>query len=304
MKLSIVSPIYYGEHTVQQLVERVSNACNQFELEFILVNDASPDNSWEVVKKLAQLDSRIKGINLSKNFGQHYAISAGLNFVSGDFCVVMDCDLQDRPEEIPNLLEQALIGYDVVLAQRINRQDSFRKRMGSKFFYKTLEILSGHRFDHTVANFGIYSKKVIDTINAMPEQYRYFPAMTQWVGFRQSRIEVQHDSREIGESTYNFYKLLKLALDIILNNSERPLTAVIILGLSVFIISFGIALLILVQRVLGIITVEGYTTLILSIWILGGLTISSLGIIALYISKIFNGIKQRPYFIIQEKTWQ
>ena len=213
MKISIVSPVYKAENIVADLIKRVvievSKITDDFEL--ILVEDGSPDKVWQKIEQQCQLDKRIIGIKLSRNFGQHYAITAGLDFASGDWIVVMDCDLQDQPEEIVKLLSKAQEGFDIVLAQRENRQDSFFKKTYSKLFYRTLGYLTGSEQDESVANFGIYSNKVISEIVKMRESIRYFPTMVKWVGFKVTKVTVEHAERIEGKSSYNLKKMLNLA---------------------------------------------------------------------------------------------
>ncbi|MCS7027579.1 MAG: glycosyltransferase family 2 protein [Bacteroidia bacterium] len=303
--LSVVSPVYKAEKILPKLVQRIENAIlpitHQFEI--ILVVDASPDNSWQVIQEIAQKNARVKGILFSRNFGQHRAITAGLDYAQGEWIVVMDCDLQDQPEEIPRLYQKALEGYEVVLARRHNRQDNFFKRSFSKLFYKTLSFLTGIKHDPTVANFGIYHKRIIEVVKSMREHIRFFPVMIYWAGFRQTKIDVEHAPREEGKSSYSFKKLLKLAVDIILAYSEKPLTIIIRIGLSISAIAFLFGIITLVRYLLGKIIVPGYTSLIISIWFFSGLIIAVLGVVGLYVGKTFEGVKQRPLYIIQDTTY-
>lgn len=304
MKISVVSPIYRAEPFIEELVERLCRTLSQItsDYEIILVNDASPDNSWRVIKKRAQINDRVIGINLSRNFGQHYAITAGLDHVSGDWIVVMDCDLQDQPEEILKLYSKSQEGYDIVLARRAIRQDSFSKKMFSNLFYKILSYLTGTTQDAAVANFGIYKRNVIDTIISLRESIRYFPTMVRWVGYNTTSIDINHSERAEGGSSYNFKKLTNLATDIILAYSDKPIRLAIKFGFSISAISILIALYYLTRWLLGETTVLGYTSLIISVWLLFGITISTLGIIGLYVGKTFEGVKRRPIYIVSERT--
>lgn len=162
MKISIVSPIYRAENIVEELVRQIIKSVEPLtsDFEIVLVNDASPDHSWMKIREICRRDSRVKGINLSRNFGQHYAITAGLSYASGEWIVVMDCDLQDRPDEIPNLYAKALEGWDIVYARRVERQDGFWKKMSSRAFHRVYSYLSGSKSDRTIANFGIYKKEL------------------------------------------------------------------------------------------------------------------------------------------------
>lgn len=301
--VSVVSPVYMAEAILPELVARIQKAVSEItnDFEIILVEDGSPDNSWTVIEELANANSLIKGIRLSRNFGQHYAITAGLDHAKGDWIIVMDCDLQDRPEEIPRLYSKAQEGYDVVLAQRNNRQDRFTKRFFSKMFYRTLGYLTGSEQDETVANFGIYKKPVIDSVVSMRESIRYFPTMVKWVGFRTTKLKVRHEQRPEGKTSYNFRKLLNLALDIILAYSDKPIRILIKSGFLISFFSFLIAITYLIKWIKGDVVVLGYTSLIISLWFLAGVIIATLGIVGLYTGKTFEGVKKRPIYIIKQK---
>lgn len=299
--LSIVSPVYRAENVLAELVSRIKSAISEEEFEIILVDDYSPDNSWSEIERLATMHPEIKGIKLSRNFGQHYAITAGLDATKGDWVVVMDCDLQDRPEEIPNLLGKAQQGYDVVLARRVNRQDSFFKRLSSKVFYRTLAWLTGSKQDESIANFGIYHRKVIREIIGMRESIRYFPTMVKWVGFRQTTLDVVHAEREEGSSNYNSKRLFNLALDIMLAYSDKPIRLTVKFGLLIALTGFLFALYTLYKYLQGDIVVAGYASLIISLWMLTGFLLVTLGMVGLYIGKIFEGVKNRPIYIVEKR---
>jgi len=300
--LSIVSPVYKAEKIVDLLVERIIKAISLItdDFEIILVEDGSPDNSWQKIEENCQKDTRIKGIKLSRNFGQHYAITAGLDHAHGEWTVVMDCDLQDRPEEIINLYNKALEGYEVVLARRHQRQDGFLKRFFSWSFCKILSYLTGTTHDPSIANFGIYHQKVIKAVCQMRESIRVFPIMVRWVGFKQTTIEVSHSEREEGKTSYDFKRLFNLALDIILAYSDKPIRMTIKAGLFISLFSFLFAIVVIIRYALGYITVSGYASLIVSIWFLSGLIMMTLGVIGLYVGKTFEGVKDRPIYIVKD----
>lgn len=300
MKLSIIVPCYKTAPFLRELVERIHHSLSH-EFEIIFVNDQSPLNDWEVIQQLSETFPFVKGINLSRNFGQHYAIYAGLEHAIEDWIVVMDGDLQDQPEEIPELLTKAHEGYDIVFAKRRNRQDGFLKKTGSKTFYRALAYLTGTEQDAEVANFGIYHKKVINAIINMNDAVRYFPTMVRWVGFKQTSIYVTHAERSEGNSSYGFKTLLKLALNVILSFSDKPLRLTIKLGLVISSISFLAVLFFLYQSLTGKIEVLGYASLIISIWLLSGIVITVLGMVGLYVGKIFDQVKSRPKYIVNEK---
>jgi len=303
MLLSIVSPIYKGEKMLHELVSRIEASVSTItdDYEIILVNDQSPDRSWEVIQDICANDKKVKGVNLSRNFGQHYAITAGLSLVCGEWVVVMDCDLQDRPEEIPNLYHKAMEGYDTVFAQRIERQDTFIKRMSSALYHRVFTWFTDSKADKTVANFGIYNKKVINSVLSMGDSVRSFNVMARWVGYKKTFLPVKHSKRAEGTSGYNVVKLLRMASNNIIAFSDKPLFLVLRLGLYVFITAVFVALYYLIKYLFGGVTVSGFTTIVISLWILGGIQIMLIGVVGLYIAKIFDRVKQRPLFIIDKK---
>lgn len=301
--LSVVSPVYRAECLVGKLVAEIRAALEPLEMPFeiILVEDASPDKSWEAICECCENFAEVRGVRLSRNFGQHYAISAGLSLARGDWVIVMDCDLQDRPAEIPRLLQKAVEGYDVVVARRALRQDGFFKKLSSRLFYGALGWLTGTAHDPAIANFGIYSAKVTSAINSMPESIRYFPTMVRWVGFRTTSLDVEHAARPEGKTSYNLRRLFNLALDICLAYSDKPLRMAVGTGFVVSLIGFVFAGLTVLQALRGEIQVLGYASLIVSLWVLAGLMIFIMGVVGLYVGKCFEGVKRRPIFIIAEE---
>ena len=300
--LSVVSPIYGAEATVAELVQRLVAVLEPLALPFeiILVDDRSPDDSWPRIQAEAAREPRVRGLRLSRNFGQHRAIVAGLAQCRGEWVVVMDCDLQDRPEEIPPLLAQARAGFDLVLARRIERQDSWGRRAYSALFYRLLTYLTGTVQDPAIANFGVYHRKVIAAVLAMRESATYFPLMVRWVGFRRLDVPVAHARRAAGRSAYDFTRMSNLALDIILAYSDKPLRLTVKLGLLVSGITFVLILVMLGRFLNGQIIVLGYTSLILSIWFFSGLLLSVLGMVGLYLGKTFEQVKNRPLYVVDD----
>lgn len=300
--ISIVSPVYRGEKMVSELVRRIVENVETItsDYEIILVNDASPDKSWTEIEKECAKNTKVKGINLSRNFGQHYAITAGLNYAKGEWVVVMDCDLQDRPEEIPNLYKKAQEGYDIVYARRVERQDKLFKRITSEMFNSVLNKLSGLNKDKDVANYGIYNYKVIREYNKIPEESRSFGSLILFLGFKSAIIDVQHSERYEGKSSYTLYRMLKLAFDVIISNSNKPLHLTVALGIFMSIFSFLLAIYNIIARVTNIISFPGYTTTVFSIWFVGGIMLFVMGIIGLYIGKIFDQVKGRPIYIVRD----
>lgn len=302
--LSVISPVYGCEGCLEELVERVRAATEttKMTLEIILVNDGSPDRSWERILELAAHYPEVRGLNLSRNFGQHYAIAAGIEHARGELIAVMDCDLQDLPEELPKLVQAARSGHEVVFAQRIERQDSPLKRLTSYAFYGLLGYLTESRHDHSTANFGVFTRKAIDTVNQMPESDRFFPLMIKWTGLRLATVPVEHAKRTVGSSAYNFRKLIRLATNIVLSYSDKPLRLVVKLGMAFALLAFLIVLLSIYRYNAGDIAVAGFTSIVASIWLIGGSIIFCVGITGLYIGRLFNDTKRRPYYIVSEQV--
>lgn len=303
MKLSVISPIYKGEKMLDELVSRIETSVETFtkDYEIILVNDCSPDDSWNRIKEICAKDKKVKGINLSRNFGQHYAITAGLTESAGEWVVVMDCDLQDRPEEIPNLYQKAQEGYDTVLAQRIERKDGYFKRLSSILFNATFAFLTDQEQDKTVGNFGIYHRQVINAVLSMGDSVRWFPLMVKWVGFNIAYLPVEHAERAEGKSSYSFRRLFSVASDNMIAFSNKPLRLMLQFGFFVVVISVLVALFYLGRYISGGIAVDGFTTMVLSMWILGGIIIMMIGMTGIYIGKTFDKTKGRPIYIIRDK---
>lgn len=220
--LSVVIPVFRAEclpALYQRLVKAVGTVSDDFEI--VMVNDASPDQAWEAITSLSRSDARVRGIDLELNVGQHVAILAGLDHARGQWVVVTDCDLQDRPEEIPRLYQEAARGFDIVLARRAVRRHPALRRLGSKAFYAVLGLVTGIRQDPAVANFGIYRRSAVEAMLAIRERY-YFPLIVRSVPFRATSIDVEHGASESGQSSYNLAKMLKLAVTTIRANWRGP----------------------------------------------------------------------------------
>ena len=302
--ISIVSPVYRAEKILPILVSEINLVMERIgeDYEIILVDDRSPDNSWEVMKVLSSQNPKIKSIRLSRNFGQHSAIFAGLTRAKGDWVVVMDCDMQDQPKEIAKLYKKALEGYDIVLGQRENRKDKFLKKLTSKLFYKVFNYLSGANFDNNVANFGIYHQKTIKSILDMKDYVKFFSLFINWIGFKSISIPIEHGEREEGKSTYSVGRLFKQAFNVIISFSDKPLRLFINFGLSISVLSFIVGIYYLYLALTGKIAQPGFSSLILSIWFLSGIIISGIGIVGVYLGKTFDQAKGRPTFIIDEEV--
>ena len=303
--ISVVTPVYQAEGCLEELYHRLvamlSGITQDFEI--ILVEDCGGDRSWEIIQALARKDARVKGIQFSRNFGQHYGITAGLDYCDGDWVVVMDCDLQDRPEEIPRLYAKAREGYDVVLARRDRRQDPTIKRLASSFFYKLLSYLADMEYD-SPGNFRILSRKVVENFRGMREQLRFFGALVKWMGFPATAIDVQHTERHDGRSTYTFAKLWRLASDTIVAYSDKPLRLSIRFGFIMSALAFAFGVYVLVDAFVYGSPVMGWPSLIVSVYFIGGIIISILGIIGIYLGKTFDESKKRPLYIVMRTTFE
>lgn len=302
MKISIVTPVYKAEEILPELYARliksVTNITDDFEI--IMVNDGSPGNDWKVICDLAQNDKRVKGINLSRNFGQHYAITAGLDNCNGDWIVVMDCDLQDQPEEINKLYTKALEGYDLVMARREFRQDKFFKKFTSAFFYIIYDYLTESKTDRTIANFGIYSRKCIDSFCKFHEQSRAFPLIINLLGFQRGFVNVEHAFRFAGNTSYTWKKLISFALSNIISQSNKPLKISVFIGFLLSLFGFFYGIYLIAHYFLTGIPVVGWTSMMVALFFIGGLILANIGVLGIYIGKIFDESKKRPLYIIMD----
>jgi glycosyltransferase involved in cell wall biosynthesis len=303
--LSVVIPVYKAEHCLDELYLRLKTALESISpnFEIVLVEDCGGDNSWQVIERLAVADPRVRGIQFSRNFGQHYGITAGLDNCHGDWVVVMDCDLQDRPEEIPRLYTKAQEGYDIVLARRGARQDPFLKRITSWLFYKIFSYLADIDYDGDSGNFRIMSRKVVVNFRQMREQLRFFGGLVLWMGFPTASIEVEHAERLAGNTTYTFAKLWRLATETIIAYSDKPLRLAVRLGFVMAFFSFCYGAYILVRALVYGSPIPGWNSLIVSLYFIGGIIISILGIIGIYLGKTFDESKKRPLYIISKATF-
>jgi polyisoprenyl-phosphate glycosyltransferase len=303
--ISVVIPVYNAENCLDELYKllKVSLESISLDFEIVLVEDCGGDASWDLIERLAAADPRVRGIQFSRNFGQHYGITAGLDHCRGEWVVVMDCDLQDRPEEIPRLHAKALEGYDVVLAARGARRDPSAKRLTSWLFYKLFSYLADIDYDGDSGNFRIMSKKVVSGFRGMRERLRFFGGLVHWMGFRTCSIEVSHGERFAGESSYTFSKLWNLATETIIAYSDKPLRLAVRLGFLMASFSFCYGTYILIHALLFRSPIPGWNSLIVSLYFIGGIIISILGIIGVYLGKTFDETKKRPLYIVDRVTF-
>jgi polyisoprenyl-phosphate glycosyltransferase len=302
VEISIVAPVYKCGECVpelhRQVVEALRGVVASFEI--IFVNDACPANSWDIVRQTALSDSRVKAINLSRNFGQHYAIAAGVHHACGKWVVVMDCDLQDRPAEIPNLYRKALEGYDIVYALRVERQDTLFKRALSRGFLELFNFLSDIKIQPNACNFSIASRTVIDGYNSLKELNRSYHLLLRWLGFRYTYLPVQHAERFAGKSAYNLRRGFLLAVEGVTSQSNKPLILAIRAGFLMAATAVAFGLWRIFRYFAYGTSVTGWTSVIVSLYFIGGLILANMGVLGLYLGKVFNEVKQRPLYLVKE----
>ena len=302
MDISVVIPVYGCRAAIPELYRRLTKSLLTItdDYEIILVEDCCPQNSWEEIGKLCKHDKKVKGLHFSRNFGQIKAITAGLDYSQGDWVVVMDCDLQDRPESIPLMYEEAQKGFDVVFARRENRKDSFITKILSGMFYKLYDYFTDGIFDSAICNFSISRRIVIDAYCRMREQNRAYTMFIRWLGFKQTAIDMTADQRFEGKSSYNLKKKLKLAFEIITSQSNKPLYFSIKTGFLIATLAFFYILYLIFRYVVRGDFQSGWPTIVASVYLMGGLILSAVGVAGIYIGNIFNEVKQRPLYIVRE----
>jgi glycosyltransferase involved in cell wall biosynthesis len=302
-KLSVVIPVLNEETLIQELIDRVTLNCEKItnDYEVIIVDDGSLDGTWLKISEASKLNIKIKGLKFSRNFGHHYALTAGLHETIGEWVVVMDGDLQDRPEVIPDLYEESQKGYDVVFVSRKNRPEKIHYRVLQKIFYWFLKSLSGLNFDSSQANFSIINRKVVDAFKAFPENARFYGSTIMWLGFKRTKIFADHGKRLSGKPSYTLKKRLRLASDIILSFSERPLKFAIGVGVILSTISILVAIWVIYAAITWGYSVTGWTSLIFSTFFFSGVILVFLGIIGIYLGRVFQEVKRRPLYVVSER---
>jgi polyisoprenyl-phosphate glycosyltransferase len=301
--LSVVSPVYNAAAIVPELVRRICRSVETIthEFEIVLVEDGSPDASWDAIALECRNDARVKGVRLSRNFGQHAAITAALAHASGAHVVVMDCDLQDDPAFIPALYAKAREGFDVVFARRRERRFAFWKNLTARAFYTLFGWLSGVEYDARIGAYSIISRQVVDAFLQFGDYRRGYVLVLGWLGFRHGYVDVEHAERYSGESSYSVWGLVRHGVTIALTYSDKPLHLSIYLGLVLSIVSFGVGGVVVIWYFTSRVgqMALGWSSLVVSLFFLGGLILMSLGVIGLYVGRVFEQVKQRPIFVVQ-----
>ena len=303
-RISVVTPVYEAEECIDELHRRLTASLPKIDPDFeiIMVEDCGADGSWDRITEIASTDARVRGIQLSRNFGQHHAIAAGLDHARGDWVVVMDCDLQDQPEEIHVLYEAALQGYDVALGLRSDRDDTFAKRLGSTLFYLVFNYLTGVKFDRRVAGFCVLSRRAVDALVSVRESSRFLMAFVHWIGFPTVKVPVKHAPRPSGKSGYNLRKLMVLALNTAVGFSPRPLQFAVVVGAVMAGLSFLAGIWVVALYFRGMLETPGWASVMVSIWFATGLIIANLGVVGIYLGKVYEQTKGRPLYIVRRTT--
>lgn len=303
IELSVIVPTYNEEASVRELYERVRQSIKDLsgEHEIIFVNDGSADKTLEKITGLAGKDPSVKYISFSRNFGHQTAVTAGLDKCSGNAVVIIDGDLQDPPEVIPELYEKYKQGYQVVYARRKARKgETVFKKLTARWFYRLLKSITSFEIPLDTGDFRLIDKKIVDYLRQMPEQNKFLRGQIAWLGFRQTFVEFERDKRKAGKTNYSFKKMLSFALDGITAFSNKPLKLVTAVGVLVAGIAFVIILWALVSHFFLDRTITGWTSLIISVLFIGGIQIFSIGIIGEYISRINSDVKKRPLYIVEQ----
>lgn len=303
-KISLLIPAYNEQEVLEKLFTRLGTLANDnknYDFEFFFVNDGSKDRTLEIIKDYAERDSRVSYLNLSRNFGKEIGMIAGLDNVSGDATVILDADLQDPPELIPQMIKFWEEGYDDVYAKRRTRAgESWLKKFTSKKFYQTLQKLSHVPIQEDTGDFRLLDRRVVEALKEFRESQRYTKGMFSWVGFKKKEILYDRDPRAAGTTKWNYLKLINLAVDGITSFTTAPLRLATIIGMLVSAATFVYLVILIVRTLIFGTDLAGYPSTMAVILFLGGAQLLSLGIIGEYVGRIFNETKQRPLYLIEE----
>jgi glycosyltransferase involved in cell wall biosynthesis len=302
--ISILIPAYNEELVLDKLFTRLANLANDtkdYDFEFLFVNDGSKDKTLEMIKEYAEADPRVSYINLSRNFGKEIGMIAGLDHVTGDATVIIDADLQDPPELIPEMIKLWEEGYDDVYAKRKSREgETWFKKFTSKLYYKTLQSVTHIPIQEDTGDFRLLDRRVVEALKQFRESQRNTKAMFSWVGFHKKEILYDRDPRAAGETKWNYVKLINLAVDGITSFTTAPLRISTVVGLLVSLATFIYLVFLVIRTIFFGVDLAGYASTMAVILFLGGIQLLSLGIIGEYIGRIFNETKQRPLYLVEE----
>jgi len=301
--ISIVVPAFNEEAVLPQFHQTISPVLSEqpFDFEIVYINDGSSDNTLSIIKQLRESDKQVTLIDLSRNFGKEIALTAGLHKAAGDAVIVIDADLQDPPELIPELIREWQNGYDVVYAQRTHRKgESLLKRTTAHFFYRIIQRISKIAIPEDTGDFRILSRRAVNALNTFNEQNRFMKGLFAWIGYRQKAVHYQRDPRHAGETKWNYWKLWNFAIDGITSFTIAPLKISTYLGLFTAAGAFLYGIYMVIETLIYGNPVAGYPSLIVIILILGGVQLVAIGILGEYLGRIFNETKRRPLYFINE----
>jgi len=301
MLISVVIPVYNNAATLAELHRRARAALEPLgSLEIIFINDGSGDESAREIRRLAALDADVMGIELSRNFGQQAAVTAGLDVASGDWIVIMDADLQDRPEHIPGMLARAQDGYDMVYAIGRAEADPGWRRSAAEFFAATFRTLSRTRLPWRTGLFRVLNRRVLEAVRRFPERQRFVLGLLTWAGYRTLALELPRDRRGAGRSEFSPLKLIALASDALLSFSIVPLRLALLLGTACSAAGFAWGAFLVIKRLLVKTAPLGFSSVICAILLLGGIQLLILGLVGEYIGRIYVEVQRRPLYLVQE----
>jgi glycosyltransferase involved in cell wall biosynthesis len=301
-KISLVVPVYGCAGCLTTLYERCSRALEGSpQWEMILVDDRSPDGAWERIEELARRDPRVRGVRLSRNFGQHAAITAGLAEAAGDWVAVMDCDLQDPPEELPRLLATAEEGYDIVLTRRDQRRQAWHRVLGARVYFRLRNVLLGQTMETEYSTLSVLSRGVVDAFLSLGDRDRQYMLILHWLGFRRAVVSLVHSERHEGKSAYTLAKLIQVAVDGMFFQTTRTLRWIVYFGFAVALTGVALAA-VFVGLYFTSSALPGFTSLAVLFLLVGGFIIVSTGISGLYVGKIFEQVKGRPLYVVDRRT--
>jgi dolichol-phosphate mannosyltransferase len=303
-QLSVVSPVYRAEGCLDELHRRLTAALRQLNVEYeiVLVDDGSPDRSGELLTRIANADPRVTAVILSRNFGQHAAILAGVAEARGDAIVVMDCDLQDRPEDIPLLHAKLREGFDVVIARRTGRTGSAFKRTTSRLWFAILNRFSDMPIEPSAGSFSGLTRQVAAELLRMPNRNTHYQLVLRWLGFRQTYVTVDDGGRFEGKSSYSVRRLVSHATSGIVAHSTKLLHFSIYLGFVFVVFAVAQFAWVIFRKFVNGIDVEGWASLMAAGWLIGGAILFSLGVIGIYLGRIVDDVKQRPPYIVSRRV--
>lgn len=305
--IQFIIPAYNEENNISKIIEAIESTlmADKYDFEFLFINDGSSDNTFNNLKETSNQNKRVKYIHFSRNFGKDNAIRAGISYANADCIITMDCDLQHPPSFLANMIEKWEEGYDVVYAFRENNEihNNFFQNVGSKIFWKLMNYLSNLNLEQGTSDFRLLDKKVYNQLKAFNETEIFYRALVKWIGFKQIALAYKADKRLHGQTTYSKKMLFNLAISSITSFSTKPLYLSIYFGLAITAITFVFYAIYLIYSIYNQLNISGWASLISTVVFFGGINLTVLGVIGIYIGKLFVQSKNRPTYIISEKNF-